>query len=43
MKDAEGNEAIAETVRQVGAKTFYYRDRGWIDSAVGAASSTITS
>jgi Ca-activated chloride channel family protein len=36
MKDAEGNEAVAETVRQVGSKTFYYRDRGWIDSAVGA-------
>jgi Ca-activated chloride channel family protein len=34
-KDKEGNETVAETVRQVGSKTFYYRDRGWIDSAVG--------
>jgi hypothetical protein len=35
MKDTEGKEKVAETVRQVGSKTFYYRDRGWIDSTVG--------
>jgi Ca-activated chloride channel family protein len=35
MKDTEGKETLAETVRQVGSKTFYYRDRGWIDSTVG--------
>jgi Ca-activated chloride channel family protein len=36
LKDTEGNEAVAEKVRQVGSKTFYYRDGGWIDSAVSA-------
>ena len=35
VKDAEGNDTVAETVRQVGAKTFYFKDNGWVDSAVG--------
>jgi Ca-activated chloride channel family protein len=35
-RDAEGNEALAETVRQVGSKTFYFRQGGWIDSQVDA-------
>ncbi len=35
-KDAEGKDTVAETVRQVGAKTFYFKDNGWLDSAVGA-------
>jgi Ca-activated chloride channel family protein len=36
VKDAEGRDGVAETVRRVGAKTFYYKDNGWIDSAVGS-------
>jgi Ca-activated chloride channel family protein len=36
LKDTEGRAALAETVRQVGAKTFYYKDGGWVDSAVDA-------
>jgi Ca-activated chloride channel family protein len=34
VKDAEGRNAAAESVRQVGAKTFYYKDKGWVDSTV---------
>jgi Ca-activated chloride channel family protein len=34
-KDAEGRNSVAQTVRQVGAKTFYFKDNGWIDSAIG--------
>ena len=29
------DEAITETVRQVGTKTFYYKDNGWVDSTIG--------
>ena len=36
VKDTEGREGAAETVRRVGSKTFYYKDGGWIDSTVGA-------
>jgi Ca-activated chloride channel family protein len=35
LKDAEGRDAASATVRRVGAKTFYFKDDGWIDSAVG--------
>jgi Ca-activated chloride channel family protein len=34
-KDAEGRDTVATTVRRVGAKTFYFKDKGWIDSTVG--------
>jgi Ca-activated chloride channel family protein len=35
FKDAEGRDGVAATVRRVGAKTFYRKDDGWIDAAVG--------
>ena len=35
LKDAEGRDAASATVRRVGTKTFYFKDDGWIDSAVG--------
>jgi Ca-activated chloride channel family protein len=34
LKDAEGNEFVAASVRQVGKKTFYFKENRWIDSAV---------
>ena len=34
VKDAEGNETVATSVRQVGKKTFYFKDNRWIDSTV---------
>lgn len=33
-RDQAGEQSPAETVRQVGAKTFYYKEGRWIDSAV---------
>jgi Ca-activated chloride channel homolog len=32
--DAQANPAVAASVRQVGSKTFYYKDNRWIDSTV---------
>jgi Ca-activated chloride channel family protein len=34
FKDAEGRDAIATTVRNVGNKTFYLKDSRWVDSEV---------
>jgi Ca-activated chloride channel family protein len=34
MRDGAGRAAVADTVRRVGAKTFYYRDHGWLDATV---------
>jgi Ca-activated chloride channel family protein len=35
VKDAEGRDGVAETVRRVGAKTFYFKDDGWLDADLG--------
>ncbi len=35
-KDAEGREMVAESVRTVGAKTFYRRNNRWVDAEVKA-------
>jgi len=34
FKDAEGKESVASSVRQVGKKTFYFKENRWIDSTV---------
>jgi Ca-activated chloride channel family protein len=34
LKDAEGNEFLAASVRQIGKKTFYFKENRWIDSVV---------
>jgi Ca-activated chloride channel family protein len=36
LQGTDGRNAIAETVRQVGAKSFYFKDDGWIDATVTA-------
>jgi Ca-activated chloride channel family protein len=33
-RDTRGNETIATTVRQVGSKTFYFKNNRWVDSTV---------
>jgi Ca-activated chloride channel family protein len=34
IKDAEGNDKLATTVRQLGNKTFFRKGDRWVDSAV---------
>jgi Ca-activated chloride channel family protein len=34
VKDAEGRESVVTSVRQVGAKTFYFKNNRWVDSTV---------
>jgi len=34
MKDAEGRDVVAGTVRQVGKKTFFRKGERWVDSTV---------
>ena len=39
VKDAEGKESVLETVRQLGAKTFYRKGAQWVDSSLKAEES----
>jgi Ca-activated chloride channel family protein len=34
VKDAQGRSQVVASVRQLGAKTFYYKNSRWVDSSV---------
>jgi Ca-activated chloride channel family protein len=40
FKDVQNRDGVAETVRQLGTKTFYYKDNAWLDTAVSAEEAT---